>query len=197
MRLYPNLRKNMVSSSLILSCVAAFCLDALNVANKTFVDEQNRERGSVALKVGFATGTVVADVVGKQNPRYCLFGDAVSTAEALSAHASRNEIYCTFESADILRKGNPAARKQLRSRGKVALKGKGNVHCFLLISGWHSVESGSNRIGSFVQQYNDLQSSATGTGSISSKTESTQDDIDLMLCDELGGAEKMPTVSEK
>ncbi|KAL3904838.1 MAG: hypothetical protein SGARI_004738, partial [Bacillariaceae sp.] len=157
----------------------------------------NPERGSVGLKVGFATGTVVADVVGKQNPRYCLFGDAVSTAEGLSAHASRNEIYCTFESADILRKGYPGARKQLRSRGKVAVKGKGKVHCFLLIAGWHTVESGSNRIGSFVQQYSDLQSSVTGTGSISSKTESTQDEIDLMLCDDLGGTEKMPTVSEK
>lgn len=52
--------------------VAQFALEAIQVANETLIDVDDPERGYINIRVGFHCGSVVADVVGHRNPRYCV-----------------------------------------------------------------------------------------------------------------------------
>lgn len=121
--------------------IAEFSIAALKAANETPIDEEDPSKGFVEITAGFSSGHVVANVVGTTHPRYCLFGDAVTTASRMEQSCLTNHIQCSEMSAILLDEQAPDL--PVAPRGLMEIKGKGEMFTFFVnqeedvgASGW-------------------------------------------------------------
>lgn len=83
---------------------------------------------SLELRIGIDTGPVTAGVIGRAKFIYDLWGDTVNTASRMESHAAPGTIQVTARAYERLKD-----RFELRHRGAIEVKGKGQMDCYLLI----------------------------------------------------------------
>ena len=108
--------------------IAEFAIDAVVAASQVQIDEDDPSAGCVHIRVGFHSGSVVSNVIGSLNPRFGLFGDTMNTASRMESLSVSGQVHCSEVSARLLKEQAPDL--PIRKRGKVAVKGKGNMITF-------------------------------------------------------------------
>jgi adenylate cyclase len=106
------------------AALAALALD-MREALAGLVDPKGR---AVPVRIGLASGPVVAGVVGRKKFFYDVWGDAVNAAARMEQTAEPGTIQVAPEMRGLL--GEPFA---LVERGPVAVRGKGEIRTWLLM----------------------------------------------------------------
>jgi adenylate cyclase len=107
-----------------VQALADFALDMVATA----AELEDPHGLSVPLRVGFATGAVVAGVVGSRRFFYDVWGDAVNVAARMESTDSVGQIQVPEDVYERLK-----GEFELQERGRIEVKGKGMMRTWYLI----------------------------------------------------------------
>lgn len=107
-----------------LEAVIQAACEMLDVIKKQFTDRGR----NLQIRIGLHTGPAVAGVIGSYKFTYDLWGETVNLASRLESSSLPGEIHCS-EPVYLAMKD----RFQFQPRGKVMLKGVGEVNTYLLV----------------------------------------------------------------
>jgi len=95
---------------------------------RTVASSHRRDDGApVALRIGMASGTVVAGVIGRRKFLYDLWGDVVNTASRMESHGVPGRIQIDAATYELL-----MADFACEPRGTIDVKGKGAIATWFL-----------------------------------------------------------------
>jgi class 3 adenylate cyclase len=103
--------------------VAELALEMLDVAARRSLPDG----GPVRLRIGIASGPVVAGVIGRRRFSYDLWGDTVNTASRMETTGVPGCIQVTERTRDLL-----GERYLFQERGRIQVKGKGKMLTYFL-----------------------------------------------------------------
>lgn len=107
------------------SSAAARAVDAA-LALAACIDERNQDAAvKWRIRIGLHTGSVVAGVIGKRRLIYDIFGDTVNIASRMESNGQPGRINLSAYTYNLVR-----SRHSCEYRGKITLKGKGDVDMY-------------------------------------------------------------------
>lgn len=83
---------------------------------------------SLDLRIGIHTGPVIAGVIGAMRFSYDVWGDTVNTASRMESHGEPGRIQISADTRALL-----PSHFQLEHRGRIAIKGKGEMETWWLV----------------------------------------------------------------
>ena len=114
---------------LCLNCSLSFIFYiAVQAAGETLIDLEDPAKGFVQIRIGFHSGSVLTNVVGRRLPKFSVFGDTVNTASRMESNSLPGRIHCSERSAELLRVQAP--EMSVICRGEIEVKGKGIMTTF-------------------------------------------------------------------
>lgn len=104
---------------------------ALEMLEKTELDDQYPLPDNFGFRIGLHTGSVVAGIIGENKFAYDLWGDAVNTASRMESHGEPGKIHVSEEFKHAVETHNIASL-QFIERGEIDIKGKGKMKTYFL-----------------------------------------------------------------